>query len=114
MVAIDHGGRVSAITIGERVVVAGLYAHNAGSQCNITGARRAIGIHIHEYRAAHLPAVRAEVADGEVGHDDLTARGGGRPALMNDMIAGRQAYRAGRMPMRAHANASSPTSGLIE
>jgi thiazole synthase len=41
------------------------------------------------------------------------------PVLMADamrgaIIAGRQAHLAGRMPVRAHANASSPTAGLIE
>ncbi|MEX1369291.1 MAG: thiazole synthase, partial [Nannocystaceae bacterium] len=35
-------------------------------------------------------------------------------AMRLGIIAGRQAYLAGRMPMRAHANASSPTAGLIE
>lgn len=42
-----------------------------------------------------------------------------QPALMakamrNAIVAGRQAFLAGRMPMREHANASSPTGGLIE
>ena len=41
------------------------------------------------------------------------------PVLMAEAMrlgveAGRKAYRAGRMPMRAYASASSPTSGLIE
>jgi thiazole synthase len=35
-------------------------------------------------------------------------------AMRLGIEAGRIAYRAGRMPMRGHANASSPTSGLIE
>jgi thiazole synthase len=35
-------------------------------------------------------------------------------AMRGAIIAGRQAHLAGRMPMRAHANASSPTVGLIE
>lgn len=35
-------------------------------------------------------------------------------AMREAIAAGRKAYRAGRMPIRAHANASSPTSGLIE
>ena len=35
-------------------------------------------------------------------------------AMKGAIIAGRQAHLAGRMPMRAHANASSPTAGLIE
>ncbi|MEZ4450052.1 MAG: thiazole synthase [Nannocystaceae bacterium] len=35
-------------------------------------------------------------------------------AMRHAVIAGRMAFRAGRMPMRAHANASSPVVGLIE
>jgi thiazole synthase len=35
-------------------------------------------------------------------------------AMRLGVEAGRLAYRAGRMPIRGHANASSPTSGLIE
>lgn len=35
-------------------------------------------------------------------------------AMRLGIIAGRMAYRAGRMPIRAYANASSPTAGLIE
>lgn len=35
-------------------------------------------------------------------------------AMRHAVVAGRMAFRAGRMPMRAHANASSPVSGLIE
>lgn len=35
-------------------------------------------------------------------------------AMKNAIIAGRQAFLAGRMSARAHANASSPTGGLIE
>lgn len=35
-------------------------------------------------------------------------------AMRNAIVAGRQAYLAGRMPMREHANASSPTGGMIE
>jgi thiazole synthase len=35
-------------------------------------------------------------------------------AMREAVRAGRKAYRAGRMPMRRYANASSPTSGLIE
>ncbi|MGB1699837.1 MAG: thiazole synthase, partial [Nannocystaceae bacterium] len=35
-------------------------------------------------------------------------------AMRGAIIAGRQAHLAGRMPIRAHANASSPTAGLIE
>lgn len=35
-------------------------------------------------------------------------------AMRLGIIAGRIAYNAGRMPMRQHANASSPTGGLIE
>lgn len=35
-------------------------------------------------------------------------------AMRESVSAGRKAYRAGRMPRRAHANASSPTAGLIE
>ena len=35
-------------------------------------------------------------------------------AMRLGVIAGRLAYLAGRMPMRAHANASSPVAGLIE
>jgi len=35
-------------------------------------------------------------------------------AMREAVIAGRKAYRAGRMPIRQHANASSPTGGLIE
>jgi thiazole synthase len=42
-----------------------------------------------------------------------------KPVLMADAMrqgieAGRKAFLAGRMPMRAHAHASSPTVGLIE
>ena len=35
-------------------------------------------------------------------------------AMRDGIIAGRKAFRAGRMPKRLHANASSPQSGLIE
>jgi len=35
-------------------------------------------------------------------------------AMRDGIIAGRKAFRAGRMPRRLHANASSPQSGLIE
>jgi thiazole synthase len=35
-------------------------------------------------------------------------------AMRLGVEAGRMAYRAGRMPVRGHANASSPASGLIE
>jgi thiazole synthase len=35
-------------------------------------------------------------------------------AMRLGIIAGRLAYRAGRMPIREHANASSPNAGLIE
>jgi thiazole synthase len=35
-------------------------------------------------------------------------------AMQAAVVAGRQAYRAGRMPKRLYANASSPQSGLIE
>lgn len=35
-------------------------------------------------------------------------------AMKNAIVAGRQAFLAGRMSKRAHANASSPTAGLIE
>lgn len=35
-------------------------------------------------------------------------------AMREAIVAGRKAFLAGRMPKRAHANASSPTSGLIE
>jgi len=35
-------------------------------------------------------------------------------AMRDAVIAGRKAFRAGRMPKRAYANASSPTEGLIE
>lgn len=35
-------------------------------------------------------------------------------AMRGAVIAGRNAYRAGRMPRRRHANASSPEQGLIE
>ena len=35
-------------------------------------------------------------------------------AMRNAVIAGRQSFLAGRMEMRDHANASSPTGGLIE
>ncbi len=35
-------------------------------------------------------------------------------AMREAVIAGRKAYLAGRMPKSRHANASSPTSGLIE
>lgn len=35
-------------------------------------------------------------------------------AIKHGIIAGRQAFLAGRMTARAHANASSPTGGLIE
>ena len=35
-------------------------------------------------------------------------------AMREGIRAGRLAYRAGRMTKQAHANASSPTSGLIE
>lgn len=35
-------------------------------------------------------------------------------AMRCGIEAGRKAFRAGRMPMRAHANASSPLGGLIE
>jgi thiazole synthase len=35
-------------------------------------------------------------------------------AMREAVIAGRKAYRAGRMPKRSHANASSPAGGLIE
>ena len=42
-----------------------------------------------------------------------------KPVLMAEAMrlavdAGRKAFLAGRMPVRAYANASSPTSGLIE
>ena len=42
-----------------------------------------------------------------------------KPVLMAEAMrmgieAGRAAYLAGRMPIRAHAHASSPTVGLIE
>jgi thiazole synthase len=42
-----------------------------------------------------------------------------KPVLMAEAMrlavdAGRKAFRAGRMPVRAYANASSPTAGLIE
>jgi thiazole synthase len=35
-------------------------------------------------------------------------------AMRGAVIAGRQAFLAGRMPKRAYANASSPEAGLIE
>ena len=35
-------------------------------------------------------------------------------AMRGAVVAGRQAFLAGRMPIRAHAHASSPTVGLIE
>jgi thiazole synthase len=35
-------------------------------------------------------------------------------AMREAVSAGRKAYRAGRMPRRDHANASSPTAGMIE
>ncbi len=35
-------------------------------------------------------------------------------AMRLGIIAGRKAFRAGRMPRRMHAHASSPTIGLIE
>jgi thiazole synthase len=35
-------------------------------------------------------------------------------AMREAVSAGRKAFRAGRMPRRLHANASSPTSGIIE
>jgi thiazole synthase len=35
-------------------------------------------------------------------------------AMRDAVHAGRKAFRAGRMPKRRHANASSPTAGLIE
>jgi thiazole synthase len=35
-------------------------------------------------------------------------------AMRDGIIAGRKAFRAGRMPRRLHANPSSPQSGLIE
>ena len=35
-------------------------------------------------------------------------------AMKEAIAAGRKAFLAGRMPIRAHANASSPTGGLIE
>jgi thiazole synthase len=35
-------------------------------------------------------------------------------AMREGVSAGRKAFRAGRMPRRDHANASSPTSGMIE
>jgi thiazole synthase len=35
-------------------------------------------------------------------------------AMRGAVIAGRQAFLAGRMPKKAHANASSPTEGMIE
>jgi thiazole synthase len=35
-------------------------------------------------------------------------------AMRNAVVAGRQAFLAGRMPKQAYANASSPTQGLIE
>lgn len=35
-------------------------------------------------------------------------------AMRLGIVAGRRAFLAGRMPVRAHANASSPTGGLIE
>jgi thiazole synthase len=35
-------------------------------------------------------------------------------AMRDGVIAGRKAFLAGRMPMQAYANASSPTAGLIE
>jgi thiazole synthase len=34
-------------------------------------------------------------------------------AMQHAVIAGRQAFLAGRIPKRAHASASSPTDGLI-
>ncbi|HET9933861.1 MAG TPA: thiazole synthase, partial [Polyangiaceae bacterium] len=59
----------------------------------------------------------------ELGCDGVlmnTAIAGARkPVLMADAMrkaveAGRQAFRAGRMPKRLYANASSPEAGLIE
>ncbi len=35
-------------------------------------------------------------------------------AMREAVSAGRKAFRAGRMPRRAYANASSPTEGVIE
>jgi thiazole synthase len=35
-------------------------------------------------------------------------------AMRDAVLAGRKAFLAGRMPKTRHANASSPTSGLIE
>ena len=35
-------------------------------------------------------------------------------AMREAVVAGRKAFRAGRMPRRRYANASSPTSGMIE
>lgn len=35
-------------------------------------------------------------------------------AMRLGVLAGRLAHLAGRMPMRAHAHASSPTLGLLE
>jgi thiazole synthase len=59
----------------------------------------------------------------ELGCDGVlmnTAIAGARkPVLMAEAMrkaveAGRQAFRAGRMPKRLYANASSPEAGLIE
>jgi thiazole synthase len=35
-------------------------------------------------------------------------------AMRDAVIAGRKAFRAGRMPKKLYANASSPEQGLIE
>jgi thiazole synthase len=54
-------------------------------------------------------AVLMNTAIAEAKHPEQMAE-----AMRLGIEAGRLAYRAGRMPIRGHANASSPTSGLIE
>ena len=54
-------------------------------------------------------AVLMNTAIAEAKHPEQMAE-----AMRMGVVAGRMAYRAGRMPIRGHANASSPTSGLIE
>jgi thiazole synthase len=63
-------------------------------------------------------AVAMELGCDAVLMNTAIARAGDPPRMANAMRlavqAGREAYLAGRMPMREYASASSPTAGLIE
>jgi len=54
-------------------------------------------------------AVLMNTAIAEAKHPERMAH-----AMRIGVLAGREAYLAGRMPIRGHANASSPTAGLLE